>query len=134
MRKYGEVPPESGDKELELARSLTMFVYVMHALAAATLVTFFVAIFVNNSRRHRVAGTIYESHFTWQIRTFWYSLLYFGLACLFFVWAGILYSNGHSAWGMVALGLLIRLFNLCWHISRVIRGFMNWSDRKPMPV
>lgn len=131
MKKQVSPSPEAGNKELELARSLTLFVYVMHALASATLVTFFVAIFVNNSRRERVLGTIYESHFDWQVKTFWYSLLYFALACLFVIWGFVRWANDSGS-GMLVLGLLLALFNLCWHLIRVIKGLMRWSDRKPM--
>jgi uncharacterized membrane protein len=133
--KYQPKPsPEAGNKELELARQLTLFVYVMHAVASATFVTFFVAIFVNNTRREKVAGTIYESHFEWQIKTFWYCLVYFSLGVGLLVWAFIRFTNGGTAWGMVMLGLLLLLFNLCWHLYRIIRGLMRWSDRQPMPV
>jgi hypothetical protein len=33
---------------------------------------------------------------------------------------------------MIILGALLLLFNLCWHLYRVIRGLMHWSDRRPM--
>jgi uncharacterized membrane protein len=131
MKRQVTPSPEAGDKVLELARSLTLFVYVMHALASATLVTFFVAIFVNTSRRDRVVDTIYESHFDWQVKTFWYSLLYFSLACVFIVWGFARWADDSGS-GMFVLGLLLALFNLCWHLYRVITGLMRWSDRKPM--
>ena len=134
MRVAVKPAPEAGNPELELARNLTLFVYVMHALASACFVTFFVAIFVNYSRRGRVAGTVYESHFDWQIGTFWYSLLYFTLGVILVIWAIVRFS-GHQASGggwLLALGLLLLFFNLCWHLYRVIRGLMHWSDRKPM--
>jgi uncharacterized membrane protein len=133
MRRVVVPSPEAGNKELELARNLTLTVYVLHALASATFVTFFVAVFINYSRRQRVAGTIYESHFEWQISTFWYTLLYLGLGTAFLIWALIQVLRGTTAWGEAAIGLLILLFNVGWHFYRVIRGLMRWSDRKPMP-
>jgi uncharacterized membrane protein len=132
VRRLGEPPPEAGNKELELARNLTLFGYVMHALASATFVTFFVAVFVNYSRYDRVRGTVYQSHFDWQIRTFWYSLLFFSLACLFIIWGFVRMMNDSGA-GMFVVGLLVALFNLGWHLYRIIRGLMKWSDRTPMP-
>ena len=125
--------PEDDDPPLALARKLTLFVYVMHAVTSVTLVTFFVAIVVNYSRRDRVAGTIYESHFDWQIGTFWYSLLYFTLGGVLLVW-GIFRAWGSGGGGaaMIIFGVLLLFFNICWHLYRVIRGLMHWSDRRPM--
>jgi uncharacterized membrane protein len=125
--------PEADDPPLAQARQLTLFVYVMHAVTSVTLVTFFVAIFVNYSRRHRVAGTIYESHFDWQISTFWYSLLYFVLGIVLLAW-GIVsaWGPGHSGTGKIVLGVLLLLFNIGWHLYRVVRGLIHWSDRQPL--
>jgi uncharacterized membrane protein len=125
--------PEAGDPPLALARQLTLLVYVMHALTSVTLVSFFVAIFVNYSRRHRVAGTIYESHFNWQIGTFWYSLVFFILGVGLLIWGVVDWmGQGAANVGLVIAGLLVLFFNLCWHLYRVIRGLMHWSDRRPM--
>jgi len=126
--------PEADDPPLALARQITLFVYVMHAVASVTGVTFFVAIFVNYSRQQRVAGTIYESHFGWQISTFWYSLLYFVLGLALLVW-GIArwWGAGGSGVAMIVLGMALLFGNFCWHLYRVIRGLMNWSDRRPIP-
>jgi uncharacterized membrane protein len=126
-------PPGADDPPLAYARQLTLFVYVMHALTSVTLVTFFVAIFVNYSRRQRVAGTIYESHFDWQIGTFWYSLLYFVLGVTLLIWGVVDWlGKGVASVGPIIAGLMLLFFNLCWHLYRVIRGLMHWSDRRPM--
>lgn len=124
--------PEANDPEVAHARQLTLVVYVLHAVTAVTLVTFFVAVIINYTQRHRVAGTIYESHFDWQIRTFWFSLLYFaiGLALLITGLVAMFGKSGGTGW--VILGILLLVFNVCWHLYRVIRGLMRWSDRKPL--
>jgi uncharacterized membrane protein len=128
--------PEADDPPLALARQLTMIVYVLHAVTSVAFVTFFIAIFINYSRRDRVAGTIYESHFDWQINTFWYSLLYFVLGAVLLIWGIIRAWGPHGSGtgiGMLIGGVLLLLFNLIWHLYRVIRGLMRWSDRQPMP-
>ena len=126
--------PEADDPALAVARQLTLMVYVLHAVTSVTIVTFFIAVFINYSRRHRVAGTIYESHFDWQIGTFWYSLWYFLLGIVLLIW-GIFRAWGPGTGGtwMIVLGALLLLFNICWHLYRVIRGLMLWSDRRPIP-
>src|SRR5262245_55891940 len=69
----------------------THVIYGLHALAvvmglvstATTVVGGFifsipsiVAVILNYARRSEVRGTWLESHFTWQIRTFWYAVLW----------------------------------------------------------
>jgi uncharacterized membrane protein len=125
--------PEADDPQLAHARKLTLAVYVLHALSWVTFVTYFVAIVLNHTQRGQVAGTIYESHFTWQIRTFWFSLLYLAIGLALLV-TGIVALVGKSSGGtgLVIAGIVLLAFNVCWHLYRVIRGLVNWSDRKPL--
>jgi uncharacterized membrane protein len=124
---------KTDDPVVAQARHYTLMVYVLHAVMSVTIVTFFVAIFINYSRRDAVRGTIYESHFGWQIRTFWFTLVYF-LIGLALVIAGVvgMFSKGGGGAGILIGGILVLFVNFCWHLYRVIRGLMRWSDRKPM--
>src|SRR6188508_2293038 len=77
----------------------TQAIYALHAfslltgiLGAATIVGAFltgwpsiIAVILNYVKRSEVRGTWLESHFRWQIRTFWYGLLWVGLCVLFIV-------------------------------------------------
>ena len=69
-------------------------------------------------KRDDTAGTI-ASHFTWQIRTFWWSLLWFvlGIATL-----------------IIGVGFLILLADAIWVIYRIVKGFLNFIEDKPMEV
>ncbi len=119
----------------------THVIYALHTLAvligvagAATIVGSFVggipsivAVIMNYARRPAVRGTFLDSHFSWQIRTFWYALFWliviWALALpLFVVLIGVaLLWIGH-----IALGI--------WIIYRVVRGWVALSDRRPMYV
>ncbi len=106
---------------------LTHFIYGLHAIAvvigvtsAATIAGGFVfglpslcAVLLNYLKRGDVNGTWLESHFRWQIRTFWFTLLWlFVYGLLIITIIGI-----PLAWILIAvLGL--------WVGYRVIRG---WS-------
>ena len=117
----------------------THVIYALHTLAvligvttAATVVGSFVcgipsvvAVIMNYARRSATRGTFLESHFRWQIRTFWFALL----------WAVVIW--------MVSLPLMIVLIGLpllvvgpvglaIWIIYRVARGWLALRDRKPM--
>jgi uncharacterized membrane protein len=117
--------------------SMANLVYGLHALSIAlgvltawTVVGAFVfgipslvAVVLNYVNRDQARGTWLESHFRWQIRTFWYALLICLVAAMFFVTiVGI-----PIAWA-VLFGAGI------WVIYRVVHGWMKLSDRKPVDV
>ena len=123
-------------------RSLTnwaQLIYALHAvslltgiLTAASVVGAFltgwpsiIAVILNYIKRSDARGTWVESHFTWQIRTFWWGLLW---VCLCFGFVLITFGIGIIiAWlplGIVAL----------WFIYRVARGWMALNERRPIPA
>jgi len=69
-------------------------------------------------------GTWVESHLTWLIRTFWWSLLWNVLGGL--VVLGMLFLGYPIAW-------VIWVATAIWVIYRVIRGFLLFNDRRPIP-
>ena len=69
-------------------------------------------------------GTRVESHLTWLIRTFWWSLLWNVLGGL--VVLGTLFLGYPIAW-------VIWVATAIWVIYRVIRGFLLFNDRRPIP-
>lgn len=119
----------------------THVIYALHALSVligvtgpATIVGSFVfglpsiiAVIMNYVRRSDVRGTWLDSHFSWQIRTFWFALLWITLA-------GII-----SAPLVLLLGLGILTFFVAaavvglWVLYRVIRGWLALRDGKPLP-
>ena len=119
----------------------THVIYALHALSVligvtgpATIVGSFVfglpsiiAVIMNYVRRSDVRGSWLDSHFSWQIRTFWFALLWITLA-------GII-----SAPLVLLLGLGIVTFFVAaavvglWVLYRVIRGWLALRDGKPLP-
>ena len=114
---------------------LTHFIYGLHAIAvfvgitsAATVAGGFVfglpslvAVFLNYLKRGDVNGTWLESHFRWQIRTFWFTLLWLiGYGLLIITIIGI-----PIAW------ILIALLGI-WVGYRVIRGWLALFSDKPV--
>jgi len=115
--------------------TVTHLVYALHALSlliglltAATIIGAFVfgvpsiiAVVVNYLKRGKAQGTFLESHFRWQIRTFWFALLWFVIgAMLFATFIGIPFALG--VW--LATGL--------WAIYRIARGWLALRDGKAM--
>jgi len=108
------VPDEAQMKSL---KSLTQAVYILYALSYFTGITAIVGIIVNYVKMEDVAGTWLESHFRWQIRTFWFGLL----------WAVI-----GAATVFILIGVAVLFANFCWIIYRIVKGWLNLNDNKPM--
>ena len=116
---------------------LTHVIYALHAFSlvtgivgVATVVGAFltgwpsmIAVILNYVERSEVRGTWLESHFRWQIRTFWFGLLWVTLCGLFIV-------------ATLGIGLLIAWLPLglvgLWFIYRVARGWLRLLDHRPM--
>jgi uncharacterized membrane protein len=106
------------DKEDKKLNQLTLAVYVLQCASLFVGVTALVAIIINYIKRPEVQGTRFESHFAWQIRTFWGALLGYVLGVMLF---------------LVLIGYPILLATWVWFVYRVVRGLLNWNDGKPMP-
>jgi len=119
-----------------LAR-LTHVIYALHAVSlligivtAATIVGAFlfswpsiIAVILNYAKRSEVRGTWLESHFRWQIRTFWFGALWVGLCVLFVI--ATLGIGIFIAWiplGVVGL----------WFIYRIASGWLRLVDHRAM--
>jgi uncharacterized membrane protein len=103
----------------ELAnKNITQIIYGLYAAAIVVGVTYFVAIVLNYVKRDDVRGTWLESHFTWQIRTFWYSLLWFAIGIPLMVALG--------------LGFVVWIIAGIWYIYRIVKGWLRLNESKPM--
>ena len=117
----------------------TKVVYALHAfslltgiIGTATVVGAFltgwpsiIAVILNYIKRSEVRGTWLDSHFRWQIRTFWFGLLWMSICGAFIIATlGI---------GLLFVWLPITLVGL-WFVYRIIRGWVTLSDSRPMYV
>jgi uncharacterized membrane protein len=131
-----EVHDRSGAPAASLIR-LTHVIYGLHAfsivmgmLGPAFIVTAFltgwpsiIAVIINYVKRRETRGTFLYEHFGWQIRTFWYALLWalIGLALIFTV----------VGW---VIGVPLLVVAGIWVIYRIVRGWITLNDGRPMPV
>ena len=118
---------------------VTQVIYVLHGLSllvgivgTATIIGAFlfgwpsiIAVIINYVKRGDVRGTWLESHFRWQIRTFWFGLLWSCLCLLFVVVTlGI---------GLFLVWLPLGVLTI-WLIYRVAKGWMALREGRPMYV
>ena len=115
----------------------TQVIYALHAfrlltgiLGAATIVGAFltgwpaiIAVILNYVKRSDVHGTWLESHFRWQIRTFWFGLLWVGLCVAFIV--------GTLGIGLIVAWLPLGVVSL-WFVYRIVRGWLSLRESRPM--
>lgn len=126
----------SSDREASLVR-ITHIVYALHALglalgafgAASVLGSFLfgwpsiIAVILNYVKRGEARGTWLESHFSWQIRTFWYAAMWVVVAYLMFI----------TIIGIPFFFVIVALAGL-WVMYRVVRGWLALNDRRAMPM
>ena len=115
----------------------TNMIYLLHAFSlltgifgAASVIGAFligwpsiIAVILNYVKRDEARGTWLESHFRWQIRTFWFGLLWVSICALFIIMT-------------LGIGIIIAwlplTFITVWFIYRVVRGWLALRDRRPM--
>ena len=136
MTESGAMPVQE-DSRLDGPRAWCHVMYGLHALSAVFgiltsvwIVTAFVsgwpsliAVIINYVTRDQVRGTWLATHWRWQLRTFWFALLWLivsGILIITIIGIPLAWVVGVSA------GL--------WVLYRVIRGWMALLDRHAMPV
>jgi uncharacterized membrane protein len=121
-------PPPSVVNAAHLVYGLHALSLLIGVLTAATVVGAFVfgvpsiiAVVINYLKKDEARGTYLESHFRWQIRTFWFALLWSLLGSLLF-----------ATFIGVPLALAVWFSTSLWVIYRIARGWLALRDRKPM--
>ena len=117
--------------------TLTHVIYALHAFSALTglvsaalVVTAFltgwpsiIAVILNYVKRSDVRGTWLDSHFSWQIRTFWFALLWVLIAAVLFITLiGIPFA--YVLWVITGV----------WVLYRIIRGWLALLSQRALPA
>ena len=77
---------------------------------------------INYVTRNRVRGTWLDSHWAWQLRTFWFSL----------VWIVVCWTLALTIIG-IPFAIALALMAGVWVLYRMVRGWMTLFDRKALP-
>jgi uncharacterized membrane protein len=119
--------------------SYTHIIYALHSLSvligltsAVTIVGGFIfglpsiiAVIMNYARQSDVRGTFLESHFRWQIRTFWFALLWLIVVLAVSLPLMVIIV------GFFTLGIGCALLGI-WVVYRIIRGWLALRDHRPV--
>ena len=106
---------------------LTALVYLLDLLGVMTVLTAIVGVSINYARRRTVEGTVFASHFDWQIRTFWWGL---GAGAVGAALILVAEALGQPLAG--AVGALVLLLALFWFVHRLLRGYMWLTAGEPV--
>ena len=122
------VPPADPRRDDGL-RTIGHVSYALHAIVAVgavvpgfqpSILLLIAAFILDLVKRDDARGSWQESHFRWRIRTvLWAAGLYLLTAPLWL----LLFVPGWIAWGVISI----------WFLYRIVRGWMNMSDGRPMP-
>ncbi|MGA2862301.1 MAG: DUF4870 family protein [Steroidobacteraceae bacterium] len=135
-------PPNASESPQRGLIEYTHWIYALHSLsvlsalfttrAVALRFVFglpsIIAVIMNYARRSETRGTWLESHFRWQIRTFWYAWLWI-LVSLIIAMPLVLLAGLGFLVGLLGLGLVG-----LWVIYRIVRGWISLRDGRAMPL
>ena len=107
----------STDDRLRSNKTLTWIVYGLYAASFMVGITAIAAIVMNYVKRGDVAGTFLESHFTWQIRTFWISLVVAIVGMLLM---------------LVLVGWVVLVADMVWVVYRLVIGAIRLNENRPV--
>ena len=108
----------AGQPTREEPRTLTHVMYALHTFTFFSAFLFSaIAMFINLAKIGDLPDDFYRSHWRWQARTFWFTLMWVVVtAPLWLAYVGVF------AWGGVAL----------WHLYRCLSGWITFAVRRPM--
>ncbi len=117
----GQVTTPSGE-QLSSLRKLLHILYALYAIFWLTGgITALIAIVIGYVKRDDARGSLYASHFAWQIRSFWWSVVWGVLGGVLFATV-VLMPLAFAAWGVLSL----------WMLYRIVKGWLYLNDSKPM--
>lgn len=105
------------DQRTAAARRIATVCYALYALSFLVGITAIAALILDYIKREDARGTWVETHFTWQIRTFWITLVGF---VVFWLLSLVL----------IGIPLLIALY--IWSIYRIVKGWLRLYEGRPV--
>src|ERR671918_722741 len=100
-------------------RTVATVVYALQVAGFFTGIAWIVAIVIDYVKKDDAKGTWLASHFSWQIRTFWWGLLWGVIGAVLL---------------LILVGWLVLAAAGIWIIYRVVKGAMYLSENRPLPL
>ncbi len=112
------------DPATEGNKAWLWWLYVMHGLSLAFSLgaLSFIPLILNYVKRDETEGSFLRTHHSWQIRSFWWYIVWMAVG-------GLLFATIIG----IPLAALVWLAAWIWKAYRLIKGFLDLSSNKPMP-
>jgi uncharacterized membrane protein len=104
-------------QRLSSLKTIATVVYALQAVGFFVGITWIIAVVMDYVKKDEAKGTWLESHFRWQIRTFWFGLLWGVLGAILL---------------LVLVGWFVLVADAIWIIYRIVKGWLNLAENKPM--
>lgn len=98
-------------------KQFALIVYILQAVSIFIGITSIVGVIMNHVKSGSLTDPVIKSHNSWQIRTFWWMLL----------WSVLCMIATTVTFG---IGAILFLIPLVWYIYRVVKGIMRLNDGK----
>jgi uncharacterized membrane protein len=98
-------------------KKLATIVYVLQAVGFFSVITALIGVIINHIKKGEMTNEIIKSHFSWQLRTFWWGLLWSALAII-------------AATFTLGIGGFLFIPVFVWLVYRVVKGWMRLNDGK----
>lgn len=105
------------DETAVAGKKIAATVYALQAVGLFIGITYIIAVIINYVKASDVKGTWIESHFRWQIRTFWFSILWAVIGALTY---------------LLIIGYFILLAVAVWVIYRIVKGAVYLKNNRAM--
>jgi uncharacterized membrane protein len=130
VRTRADAPTDNMVTLTHVLYGLHGFSALMGVLGPAFIVTAFltgwpsiIAVIINYVKRPDTRGTYLDSHFGWQLRTFWYALL----------WVLVVLLLVATVIG-IPIAVIVAVIVGLWVLYRIIRGWLRLADGRSMPA
>jgi uncharacterized membrane protein len=100
-------------------KTVATVVYALQAVGFFIGITWIVGVVIDYIKLDDAKGTWLESHLRWQIRTFWWGLLWGVIGAILF---------------FVVVGWFVLVAAAIWIIYRIAKGWLNLAEGKPVPA
>jgi uncharacterized membrane protein len=113
------------DARLQSMKDWAFWLYIFHAISLLLSFGLFswIPLIISYFKRGDAAGTFVYSHHNWQIRSFWWYLL----------WLAIGWICVYSIIGII-IGIPVLVLAWLWKAYRLLKGALALNDNQPMPA